>query len=156
MCSVKDKNKRTFCFMSSRHFIFIYGRALVFPTINCAICSDGLHKFLVNVHFNVGTRQNLTYIRYSHVTPRVFQFTVVFCAQCSEPCSCAAESREYIYISYPEILIFSYTAYSVHITSTHPRYGAVYTACAMYVSLKWWQARYPAEYLNIDQTYNNG
>jgi len=83
------------------------------PTINYVICSDGLHKFLVNVHFNVGTRQNLTCIQYSHVAPRVFQFAVVFCAQCLKSCFCAAESCEYIYITYYGILIFSYRLFGI-------------------------------------------
>lgn len=87
---------------------------IAIPTINYVICSDGLHKFLVNVHFNVGTRQNLTCTRYSHVAPRVFQFAVVFCAQCLKSCSCAAESREYIYITYYEILIFSYRLFGMY------------------------------------------
>jgi len=86
---------------------------IVIPTINYVICSDGLHKFLVNVHFNIGTRQNLTCTRYSHVAPRVFQFAVVFCTQCLKSCFCAAESCEYIYITYYGILIFSYRLFSI-------------------------------------------
>lgn len=93
--------------MFRQPLILVYAIPLLFPTINYVICSDGLHKFLVNVHFNVGARQNLTCIRYSHVVPRVFQFAVVFCAQCLKSRSCTAGSREYIYITYYGILIFS-------------------------------------------------
>lgn len=86
---------------------------IAIATINYVICSVGLHKFLVNVHFNVGARQNLTCTRYSHVAPRVFQFAVVFCAQCLKSCFCAAESCEYIYITYYGILIFSYRLFGI-------------------------------------------
>lgn len=88
---------------------------ITIPTINYVICSDGLHKFQVNVHFNVSTRQNLTCARRSHVAREYFNLQLHSLPWCLKSRSYAAESREYIYITYPpRIVIFRYRLFGIY------------------------------------------
>lgn len=94
-------------------FVLVYGFVLPFPQLIMLSAQTGyINSWLTSTSTLVRVR-TWRAPRYSHVAPRVFQFAVVFCAQCLKSCFCAAESREYIYITYYGILIFSYRLFGM-------------------------------------------
>jgi len=95
-------------------FCFSLRLRIAIPTINYVICSDGLHKFLVNVHFNVGARQNLTCTRYNTWRHEYFDSQLYSAPSAWNPAS-ARRNRANTFTLLTTESWYLATAYSVYI-----------------------------------------